>query len=144
MVSSDTNFVYNLLNFNSPHYSLNEISNINVQRIGSSDLVKLKYTSDDPGICQQTLFFFTKVCIKNYRNIKENSSDAVVKYFEFQVNQATQKLKTGEEKLLLFNKDNNIINYYEQSKAVAGAKEALDVDFNNMRIKLPLKGWKKS
>jgi uncharacterized protein involved in exopolysaccharide biosynthesis len=134
--SSDTNFVYNLLNYNSPHYSLNEISNINVQRIGSSDLVKLKYTSDDPGICQQTLFFFTKVCIKNYRNIKENSSDAVVKYFEFQVNQATQKLKAGEEKLLLFNKDNNIINYYEQSKAVAGAKEALDVDYNNMRIKL--------
>lgn len=134
--SSDTNFVYNLLNFNSPHYSLNEISNINVQRIGSSDLVKLKYTSDDPGICQQSLFFFTKVCIKNYRNVKENSSDAVVKYFEFQVNQATQKLKTGEEKLLLFNKDNNIINYYEQSKAVAGAKEALDVDYNNMRIKL--------
>ncbi|MCX6239396.1 MAG: LysM peptidoglycan-binding domain-containing protein [Bacteroidia bacterium] len=134
--SGDTNFVYNLLNYNSPHYSLNEISNINVQRIANSDLVKLKYTSDDPGICQQTLIFFTEVCIKNYRNIKENSSDAVVKYFEFQVNQATQKLKTGEEKLLSFNKDNSIINYYEQSKAVAGAKEALDVDYNNMRIKL--------
>lgn len=134
--SGDTNFVYNLLNYNSPHYSLNEISGINVQRIGNSDLVKLKYTSDDPGICQQTLFFFTEVCIKNYRKIKENSSDAVVKYFEFQVNQATQKLKTGEEKLLSFNKGNNIINYYEQSKAIALAKEALDVDYNNMRIKL--------
>jgi polysaccharide biosynthesis transport protein len=134
--SGDTNFVYNLLNYNSPHYSISEISKINVQRIGSSDLVKLKYTTDDPGICQQALIFFTEVCIKNYRNIKENSSDAVVKYFEFQVNQATQKLKAGEEKLLLFNKDNNIINYYEQSKAVAGAKEALDVDYNNMRIKL--------
>jgi len=134
--SSDTNFVYNLLNYNSPHYSLSDISEINVQRIANSDLVKLKFTSDDPGICQQTLFFFIEVCIKNYKNIKENSSDAVVKYFEFQVNQATQKLKTGEDKLLSFNKGNNIINYYEQSKAVALAKEALDVDYNNMRIKL--------
>jgi succinoglycan biosynthesis transport protein ExoP len=132
----DTNFVYNLLNYNSPHYSINEISNINVQRVSNSDLVKLKFTSDDPGICQQTLVFFTEVCIKNYRNIKENNSDAVVKYFEFQVNKATQKLNKGEEKLLSFNKDNSIINYYEQSKAVAGAKEDLDVAYNNMRIKL--------
>jgi len=134
--SSDTNFVYHLINYDTPHYSLKEISAVNAVRIGSSDIVKLKYTSDDPGICQQTLIFLTEVCIKNYKDIKENRSDAVVKYFEYQVNQATKKLKTGEDKLLSFNKDNNIINYYEQSKAVAVAKEALDVDFNNMRIKL--------
>lgn len=134
--SSDTNFVSNLLNFTDPHYSFDAISSINVQRIGSSDLVKLRYTSDDPGICQQTLVIITEVCIKNYKVLKENRSDAVVKYFEFQVDQATQKLKAGEEKLLAFNKDNNIINYYEQSKAVAQAKEDLDVNYNNMRIKL--------
>jgi succinoglycan biosynthesis transport protein ExoP len=134
--SSDTNFVYRMLYFDTPHYSLKEISTINAQRIGSSDLVKLKFTSDDPGIVQQTLVFLTDVCIKNFKDLKENRSDAVVKYFEFQVNQATQKLKAGEEKLLSFNMNNNIINYYEQSKAVAIAKEALDVDFNNMKIKL--------
>lgn len=134
--SSDTNFVYHILYFETPHYSLKEISTINAQRIGSSDLVKLKFTSDDPGIVQQTLVFLTDVCIKNFKELKENRSDAVVKYFEFQVNQATQKLKAGEEKLLSFNMNNNIINYYEQSKAVAVAKEALDVDFNNLKIKL--------
>lgn len=134
--SSDTNFVSHLLSYNNPHYSIDAISSINVQRIGSSDLVKLKYTSDDQGICQQTLVFLTQVLIKNYKVLKENRSDAVVKYFEYQVNQATQKLNAGEDKLLSFNKDNKIINYYEQSKAVAGAKEALDVDYNNMKIKL--------
>ncbi len=134
--SNDTNFVYNLLNFDSPHYSLDEISKVNVQRIANSDLVKLIYTSDDPGICQQTLFLLTEVCIKNYKSLKENSSEAVLKYFEYQVNQATQKLNSGEDKLLAFNKDNNIINYNEQSKAVALAKEALDLDYNNRRIKL--------
>ena len=135
-LSNDTNFVYNLINYDSPNYSIAAISSVIVLRIASSDLVKLKYTSDDPGICQQTLVFLTEVCIKNYKILKENRSDAVVKYFEFQVNQATQKLNKGEDKLLAFNKDNNIINYYEQSKAVALAKEALDVDYNNMRIKL--------
>ncbi len=134
--SSDTNSVYRLLNFVDPHYSIEAISNINVQRITSSDLIQLKYESDDPGICQQTLLLFTEVCIKNYKKIKENRSDAVVKYFEFQLKQAENKLKLGEDQLLKFNKDNNIINYYEQSKAVAGVKEELDVDYNNMNIKL--------
>ncbi len=136
MASSDTNFVYKLLNFSNPHYSIKAISSVNVQRISSSDLVKLKYDSDDPGICQQTLVLLTEVCIKNYKRIKENRSDAVVKYFEFQLAQAAGRLKVGEDKLLQFNEENKIINYYEQSKAVAVVKEDLDVDYNNKRIKL--------
>ena len=35
-----------------------------------------------------------------------------------------------------FNTDNNIINYYEQSKAVAGVKEQLDLDFNSKKVHL--------
>jgi len=132
----DTNFVYKLLNYSNPHYSVKAISAVNVQRIASSDLVKLKYENDDPGICQQTLSILTDVCIKNFKDIKENRSDAVVRYFEFQVKQASAKLKVAEDKLLKFNKDNNIINYYEQSKAVAVVKEDLDVTYHNMRIKL--------
>ena len=136
MASNDTNFVYKLLYFGHPHYSVKAISSVNVQRIASSDLVKLKYDSDDPGICQQTLVLITEVCIQNYKLIKENRSDAVVKYFEHQLRQAAARLKVGEDKLLKFNEDNNIINYYEQSKAVAVVKEDLDVDYNNKRIKL--------
>jgi len=52
MDSSDTNFVYKLLNFPNPHYSFKDISGIKVQRIGTSDLVQLNYECDDPGICQ--------------------------------------------------------------------------------------------
>ncbi|MBK6964359.1 MAG: hypothetical protein IPH20_10565 [Bacteroidales bacterium] len=136
MAGSDTNFVYKLLNYKHPHYSLNAISKLTVKRIGNSDLVKLNYDSNDPGICKQTLVFFTDVCIKNYKNIKENRSDAVVKYFQYQVHQASIRLRLGEDKLLKFNKDQNIINYYEQSKAVAIVKENLDVSYHEMRIKL--------
>lgn len=136
MRSSDTNFLYKLLYFGHPHYSIKAISGVGVKRIASSDLVKLAYESNDPGICQQTLALITEVCINNYKLLKENRSDAVVKYFEYQLKQAADRLKIGEDKLLQFNKDNNIINYYEQSKAVANVKENLDVEFNNMRIKL--------
>ena len=136
MKSSDTNFVYRLLNFSHPHYSISAVSAVKVQRIGISDLVSLKYQTDDPAICQQTLEFMTQVCIKNYRIFKENRSDAVVKYFEFQLKQAASRLTVAEDKLLKFNTDNNIINYYEQSKAVAGVKEQLDLDLNSQKVHL--------
>ena len=136
MASSDTNFVYSLLYFTHPHYSIAAISNVSALRIGSSDLVKLKFDSDDPGVCQQTLALLTEVCIKNYKFTKENRSDAVVKYFEYQLVQSAARLKIGEDKLLKFNEDNNIINYYEQSKAVANVKEDLDNQYNDKRIKL--------
>ncbi len=134
--SSDTNFVYKLLNFPNPHYSYKDLSTIKVTRIGSSDLVQIRYETDDPGICRQTLELLTNACIRNYRDVKENRSDAIINYFEDHLADAAERLKIAEDKLLNFNKENNIINYYEQSKAVAVVKEELDVEYNNKRIKL--------
>lgn len=134
--SSNTNFVYELLNFEDPHYSIKSISSVTAIRISNSDLIKLSYTVDDPGICQQTLAIYNEVCIKNYRSIRENRSDAVVKYFESELAKANEKLKKGEDKLLDFNKSYNIINYYEQSKAVANVKEDMEVDYNKKRAEL--------
>lgn len=137
MKSSNTNFVYELLNYEEDkHYSLKAISGVKAARISNSDLIKLTYTVNDPGICQQTLDIYNKVCIKNYKFIKENRSDAVVKYFEAQLAEASGKLKKAEDKLLQFNKSSKIINYYEQSKAVAVVKEDMEVDFNKKKAEL--------
>jgi len=136
MESSDTNFVYELLHYPNPYYSIKAISEVQVRRISNSDLVQLKFETDDPGICQQTLVILTNVLSRNYREIKENRSDEVVKYFEHQASLASNRLRIAEDKLLEFNKANKIINYYEQSKAVAIVKEDLDVAYYNMRIKL--------
>lgn len=136
MRSSDTNFVYKLLNYEHPHYSISAIASVKVQRIGTSDLIRISYETDDPGICQQTLAILNEVCIRNYRQIRENHSDEVVRYFEAQLNLANEQLKSAEDKLLAFNKSNNIINYYEQSKAVANVKEEMEVDYNNRRAEL--------
>jgi uncharacterized protein involved in exopolysaccharide biosynthesis len=136
MKSNDTNFVYKLLNYEDEHYSIKAISTIKAERLNNSDLIKLTYEVNDPGVCQQTLVIFNEVCIKNYKNIKENRSDAVVKYFEAQLKAANVQLKKAEDQLLAFNKSNNIINYYEQSKAVAVVKEDMEVDYNNKKAQL--------
>ena len=136
MLNDNSNFVYSLLNFDHPYYSLEAISKVKVERISASDLVKLSYETDDPGICQQTLVIYNEVCIKKYKVLKENGSDAVVKYFETQLKQSEDKLKGIEQKLLKFNQDNNIINYYEQSKAVAIVKEDMDVEYGRRLAQL--------
>jgi uncharacterized protein involved in exopolysaccharide biosynthesis len=122
-MKSNDNYIYELINYDDDkHYSIKALSSIQATRINSSDLIKMSYTVDDPGICQQTLEIYNAICIKNYKNIKENRSDAVVKYFEEQLAQANNTLKLAEDKLE-FNKSYNIINYYEQSKAVAVVKK---------------------
>ncbi len=135
--NNDTNFIYGLVHDGeSQHYSVKSIGEIQIYRINNSDLVQLIYKSDDPGICQQTLKIMSKVFMKNYKLLRSNETSLVVKYFEEQVDSADKKLQAAEDKLLQFNKKNNIINYYEQSKAIAGQKEALDLYYQNEQIRL--------
>jgi len=135
--SSDTNYIYGLLHYGeSKHYSERSIGRIQIYRINNSDLVRLIFTSDDPGICQQTLKILSKVFMKNYKFLRANETNLVVKYFESQVDSADKKLQTAEDRLLKFNMKNNIINYYEQSKAIAGQKEDLDLYYQNEQIRL--------
>lgn len=49
--SSDTNFIYNLLNNKHRFFSIRAISGISVRRVQSSDLIDIKYKSDDRSIC---------------------------------------------------------------------------------------------
>jgi len=135
--SSDTNFIYGLLHYGfNKHYSINSISKIQIFRISNSDLVKLTFTSNDPGICEQTLKIISKVFMIDYKSLRVNETDRVVKYFEREVDSADKKLAEAEDRLLHFNKSNNIINYYEQSKAIAIQKEALDKYFQDQQIRL--------
>jgi len=136
MTRDDTNYIYRLLNFTNPHYSIHAISSVNVQRISTSDLIELKYNSDDPGICQQTLVLLTEVCMKNYKKIKESRSDAVVKYFEYKLKVGAAKLSESEDRLLKFNEENKIVNFADQSRAAGNAAGNLEALLQSKRIKL--------
>ncbi len=135
--ANDSNFIYGLLHYGSnKHYSISSISKIQIYRINNSDLVKLTYTSDDPGICEQTLKIISQVFMDDYKSLRVNETDRVVKYFQREVDSADKKLSEAEDRLLRFNKTNNIINYYEQSKAIAGQKEALDKYYQDQQVRL--------
>jgi len=133
---NDTNFLYKLLNLDNHHYSVKAISGIKAKRINNSDLIKVEYSNDDPGITKQTLVLLTQVFIEKYKLLQQGQSNNVVKYFEEQVALATQRLKDAEDRLLNFNQSNNIINYYEQSKYIAAQKEELGVKIQNIRMDL--------
>lgn len=132
--SSDSNFIYELLQYGHPHYSVGAISKSQITRIQNSDLVKITYSSDDPGICQQTLKILTGVFIQNYKNLRARQTDEVVNYFEEEVRKANNRLKDAEERLLEFNQENNLINYSEQTEAIAVQKEELDKTYQDKLV----------
>lgn len=128
------NFIYKLWSSDDPFYSINALSKLSIERILTSDLVTISYINPDPGICQNTLIFLTKVFIRSYKLLKQNQTDAVIAYFTSKLKDAKRRLDNAENDLLIFNSKNNIINYYEQTKAIAGEKEALDVEIQNKQI----------
>lgn len=135
--SSDTNFIYGLLHYaQHPHYSIDKLLGLQVFREKNSDMIKIIYSADDPGICQQTLKIVSKVFMKNYKLLRENETNLVIRYFEEQVALADKKLQEAEDRLLKFNMKNNIINYYEQSKYIASQKEDLDLYYQNEQVRM--------
>ncbi len=128
--SDNENFLYKLVNLDHPIYSIEKISgSIGLNRVPSSDFIDVAFESEDQAICQNALLILCDVFVKLNADIGVNQSDVVVKYFEGQLNQSTQHLKEAEDDLLVFNKTHNIINYYEQTKHLAGEKEEFEIKF---------------
>ncbi|MBI9067944.1 MAG: hypothetical protein JEZ09_11675 [Salinivirgaceae bacterium] len=121
------NFIYGLLNYDYPYYSYNALSKIDAKQAGSSDIIEIKYQSDDPGITYQTILILIKVFMKEYGELKINQSDAVVEYFENQLKTTSDKLSKSEDQLLAFNTSNRIINFYEQTKHISSQQEKIEV-----------------
>lgn len=125
----EENFLYELLYLFHRHYSLDALSKIDVRRIGNSDLIEISYSSDEPFICFQTIELLNAEFIVNYKELKENQTDAVVKYFEGQLNLNSSRLNEVEDEFESFNKKNKIINYYEQTKHVASLEEKFQLQY---------------
>ncbi len=132
---SDTNFIYKLLHYNHPHYSLDAISHIQAIRLETSDMVRLRFESDDPGICRQTLALTAYYCANNYKKIKENRSESLIQYFESELKKASDNLLQKEKALLAFSETNNIIDFGEQTKTITTGRETLESQYNELKIK---------
>lgn len=134
MEADKDNFVYGLLNLNHPHYSRKALDKIKVVRQGDSDIIQLSYESDDAGVCYQTLKILSDVFIRVNGSMKQNQTDAAVSYFEKQLEQAADDLREEEDRLLKFNTQNEIINYYEQTKHISSQQEKIEVKLQDVLL----------
>ena len=105
------------------HYSINKIiERLSVSRKFSSDMMEIKYSTDDPGICYYTLEAIAESFMVRYSGIKEQENVNTIAYFQNQLLLAQEKLKTAEGVLKGFMTENRILNYYEQGKYLDIAK----------------------
>ena len=134
MQADDKNLIYVLLNSDNPYYSVNSLQNIKAIRMSSSDLVKVSYETNDAAICKHTLELMIETFVKKHKLLRQGQTDSVIAYFEKETHNSFRRLDSVEQIFLEFNKQNDIINYYEQTKAVAGEKENLDAQNHNLEM----------
>ena len=113
------NFVYSMFNRPVAFYSANALNKIEVKRAGTSDILNITYTSADPGITQQTVSILIDELIKAYENLRFKATNDVIAYVEEQVRFTTQALNREEDDLMNYNVQERVINYPEETKALA-------------------------
>lgn len=120
------NFIYTIFNRPYAFYSAAALDAIDIKRSGNSDILNISYTSADPGITQKTVSILIDELKKAYEDIRFKSTHDVIAYFEEQVRIAKAKLNMEEDDLMHYNVAEVVINYDEETKALAGTRYQVD------------------
>lgn len=119
---SSSNFVYAMFNRPVAFYSAMALDEISIKRAGNSDILDIVYTSSDPGITQKTVSILIDELIKAYEILRFKSTNDVIAYFERQVRLTKEALSKEEDDLMNYNVSERVINYPEETKALAGTR----------------------
>ena len=119
---TENNFVYMMFNRPVAFYSAKALEEIIVKRAGSSDILNISYTSSDPGMTQQTIEILIDELIKAYEVLRFKSTLDVIAYFKEQVRLAKIELKKEEDDLMNYCVQEQVINYGEETKALANTR----------------------
>lgn len=120
------NFLYELFNREHPHYSYTALKDVSVKRLGNSDIIEISFKSNDPGIAMNTVKLINEKLIESYDSLKYKAANDVIKYYEEQLKILRTKLDNLENNLTKYNVENGVINYLEQTKAIAIAFTAYE------------------
>lgn len=121
------NFLYELFSGYNLYYSYDGLSKIAVNRLGNSDLITISYHSTDPGIALSTVKLASEELRSSYDGLRYKTADDIVKYYEDELIKLRAQLSQMENTLTQYNVDNSVINYSEQTKAIASSY----ADFEN-------------
>lgn len=119
---SSSNFIYAMFNRPVAFYSAMALDEINIKRAGNSDILNIIYTSADPGITQKTVSILIDELIKSYEILRFKSTNDVIAYFEKQVRLTKEALSREEDDLMNYNISERVINYPEETKALANTR----------------------
>jgi len=128
--ATDDNPIVGLITGGNTLFGMEHLKSIKVAREGSSDMLRLTYTTTDPGMCRETLATLTEIFIRRHREIKEAQTADVLDFFKEATEKSANRLRAAEDELLAFRVNNKIINYYEQTRFISAKKEEIDAQFN--------------
>ena len=117
--SDSRNYLHELFNGSSAFYSYNALSSIIIRRQGNSDLIEIAYTSTDPGITWNTVKLVSEELKYSYNNLRYQTANDIVKYYEEELKKLRVQLNKQENELTDYNVKTSVINYIEQTKAIA-------------------------
>lgn len=132
--ASPHNFVYGLFNWNHPHYCYAALSTIKVVRLGNSDMLRVFYAANDPGVAYQTLLLLNKLYTREYKTLQFGSTSNAIRYFEEELARVGKELRENEDSLTNYNVRNRIINYDEQTKQVAALDKEYDLRYQDILL----------
>ncbi len=117
--SDSRNYLQELFNSETPFFSYAALSKIIIRRQGNSDLIEIIYTSTDPGITWNTVKLISDEMKASYNRLRFQAADDIVKYYEEELKKVRAKLNQQENSLTDYNVANKVINYDEQTRAIA-------------------------
>jgi hypothetical protein len=126
------NFIYGLLYYFHPLYSLNILKKIKVERIGDSDMLQISYLNSDPGIAYNTLDILNNEFVVEYDSLRFGQTDKVIDFYRQEVARTGSVLHLYEDTLTKYNVKNRVINYDEETKQIAATSGGYDLSNNTL------------
>lgn len=127
--NDNNNYVYGIYQWNLPYVNRKSLQQIQVERIGNSDIIEVTYTTDDPGITYQTIKILIDEFIKQYQELRFGETNNVIAYFRAELKRVAKELEKSENDLTRYRSQEQVINYDEETKSVAALNRDYELQY---------------
>lgn len=124
-----SNYVYGIYLWNLPYVNRTALQKIEVRRVRESDVIEVSYTTDDPGIAYQTLLILIDEFNKQYQELRFGETNNVIAYFRKELAIVGKELEASENILTEYRVQKQVINYEEETKAVAALNRDYELQY---------------
>lgn len=124
-----SNYVYGIYQWNLPYVNRASLQQIDVRRVGASDVIEVSYMTNDPGIAYQTILILIDEFNKQYQELRFGETNNVIAYFQEELKRIGNDLANSEDSLTLYRVKNQVINYEDETKHVAALNRDYELQY---------------